>query len=88
MVDEAFADFEGGVSLVPFLPHPAIVVLRSFGKAYGLAGLRLGFALAEEKTAELIRTALGPWAVSGLAVEIGRRALLDAAWASRHCGPP
>ncbi len=81
VVDEAFADFESGVSLVPFLPHPAIVVLRSFGKSYGLAGLRLGFALAEERTADLIRAALGPWAVSGPAVDIGRRALLDSGWA-------
>ncbi len=82
VVDEAFADFEGDVSVVPYLPHPAIVVLRSFGKAFGLAGLRLGFALAEGRTAELIRAALGPWAVSGPAVEIGRRALLDAGWAA------
>ncbi len=81
IVDEAFADFEAGISVAPFLPHASIVVLRSFGKAYGLAGMRLGFALANAVTAARIRSALGPWAVSGPAVEIGRRALADRAWA-------
>ena len=80
VVDEAFADFEAGISIAPALPHPAVVVLRSFGKAYGLAGLRLGFALAEARTAELIRSALGPWAVSGPAISVGSRALLDRGW--------
>lgn len=82
VVDEAFADFEGGTSAVPALPHPALVVLRSFGKAYGLAGLRLGFALSDARTAALIRAALGPWAVSGPAITVGRQALLDRAWAA------
>lgn len=82
VVDEAFVDFEDGVSIAPLLPHPAVVVLRSFGKAYGLAGIRLGFAIAEARTAELIRTALGPWAVSGPAIAIGCQALMDRNWAA------
>ena len=81
VVDEAFADFEEpALSLAPALSHPALVILRSFGKAYGLAGLRLGFALAAPERARAIREALGPWAVSGPAIAIGRRALGDAAW--------
>ena len=80
VVDEAFADFEDGLGVAPHLPHPALLVLRSFGKAYGLAGLRLGFALAVESTAARIRDAIGPWAVSGPALALGRRALLDRAW--------
>ena len=81
VVDEAFADLEGeALSLAPALPHPAIVILRSFGKTYGLAGLRLGFALAAPEGANAIREALGPWAVSGPAIAIGRRALGDTAW--------
>jgi cobalamin biosynthesis protein CobC len=81
VLDEAFADFEPeGLSLAPALPRPALVILRSFGKAYGLAGLRLGFALAAPERASAIREALGPWAVSGPAIAIGRRALGDAAW--------
>ena len=80
VVDEAFADLEApGLSLAPVLPANA-VVLRSFGKTYGLAGLRLGFAVASLPTARVIRSALGPWAVSGAAVAFGTAALSDAAW--------
>ncbi len=86
VVDEAFADFEGdGISLAPHLAHldlvhPGVVVLRSFGKAFGLAGLRLGFALAAPDTAAAIRSALGPWAVGGAAIQVACEALADAAW--------
>jgi cobalamin biosynthetic protein CobC len=79
VVDEAFADFDAGESLVPVLPSNA-VVLRSFGKTYGLAGLRIGFALAPEPIATTLRSALGPWAVSGPAIEAGRKALRDREW--------
>ena len=58
----------------------AALVLRSFGKAYGLAGLRLGFAVATPQLAAKIRTALGPWAVSGPAIEIGSAVLADTQW--------
>ena len=61
------------------LPRNA-VVLRSFGKTYGLAGVRLGFAIAQAPLAGRLRDELGPWAVSGPALEIGRRALGDDAW--------
>ena len=81
VVDEAFADLQGsGVSVAPLLPRPGLVVLRSFGKAYGLAGLRLGFALASPDLAGAIRDALGPWAVSGPALHVARQALADPAW--------
>ncbi len=88
VVDEAFADFEPGVSLVPHLAAAAasagaVVVLRSFGKAYGLAGLRLGFAVAAPGLAARLRAALGPWAVSGPALGAGLQALADPAW---HAG--
>ncbi|HEY1942431.1 MAG TPA: threonine-phosphate decarboxylase CobD [Roseiarcus sp.] len=80
IVDEAFMDFDASVqSLAPNLPDGAIV-LRSFGKAYGVAGLRLGFAVAPLAVADRLRAALGPWAVSGPAIAIGRLALADAAW--------
>ena len=80
LVDEAFADLEDGISLAPHLPQPGLIVLRSFGKTYGLAGLRLGFALAPPAEAVAIREALGPWPVSGPAIAIGRKALADAEW--------
>jgi cobalamin biosynthetic protein CobC len=80
IVDEAFIDvLPDATSLVSDLP-PATIVLRSFGKAYGLAGLRLGFAIAEASLARRIRVALGPWAVSGPALMIGEKALRDARW--------
>jgi cobalamin biosynthetic protein CobC len=83
IVDESFMDFlPASASLASDLPGNAIV-LRSFGKAYGLAGLRLGFAIAEPHTASLLRAQLGPWAVSGPALEIGRMALADDSWLER-----
>jgi cobalamin biosynthetic protein CobC len=81
VVDEAFADLEGpGVSVAPLLPCPGLVVLRSFGKTYGLAGVRLGFLLAAPEVGARVRGALGPWAVSGPALAVGARALGDVAW--------
>ena len=78
VVDEAFADFEAETLCED--PPPRTIVLRSFGKAYGLAGVRLGFAVAEPETALKLREALGSWPVSGPALEIGRRALADMEW--------
>jgi cobalamin biosynthetic protein CobC len=80
IVDEAFADFDAAESLAPALPERGVIVLRSFGKTYGLAGLRLGFATASPDLAAPLRAAFGPWAVSGPAIEIGLRALPDQAW--------
>ncbi len=84
VVDEAFADFEGPhLSVVPHLAHPGTIVLRSFGKSFGLAGVRLGFAVALPETAAVIREALGPWCVSGPALRIGMEALGDRPWIDR-----
>jgi cobalamin biosynthesis protein CobC len=84
IVDEAFMDFEPpSRSLMPRQPAAGTIVLRSFGKAYGLAGLRLGFASGSAEDCARLRGALGPWAVSGPAIEIGRRALGDEAWRAR-----
>jgi cobalamin biosynthesis protein CobC len=81
IVDEAFAEFDGvDESLAPVLPEKGAVVLRSFGKAYGLAGLRLGFAVASPEIAWMLRGALGPWPISGPAIAIGARALVDSGW--------
>ncbi len=81
IIDEAFVDFlEPGASAVPGTAESGVVVLRSFGKTYGLPGLRLGFAIAPKPLAEKLRAALGPWPVSGAAIAIGSAALKDAAW--------
>ncbi|WP_158743378.1 threonine-phosphate decarboxylase CobD [Acidisphaera sp. L21] len=79
VVDEAFADLEA-CSLSAMLPHPRLILLRSFGKTYGLAGVRLGFALTAPALAAGLRQALGPWSVSGPALLAGQAALADAAW--------
>ena len=80
IVDEAFADVQPKCSLAPDTGQPGLIVLRSFGKFFGLAGLRLGFAAGPADWIDAIETQLGPWAVSGPAIEIGTRALDDAAW--------
>ena len=81
MVDEAFADVvDPEVSVVPDLDVGGTIVLRSFGKFFGLAGLRLGFAIAAPALAQRIAGALGPWAVAGPALAVGSQALADVAW--------
>jgi cobalamin biosynthesis protein CobC len=81
IVDEAFMDVtRSATSLIPILPECGALVLRSFGKTYGLAGLRLGFAVSGPDLADRLRAALGPWAVSGPAIEIGAAALADDDW--------
>ncbi|HTH96829.1 MAG TPA: threonine-phosphate decarboxylase CobD [Stellaceae bacterium] len=80
VVDEAFADVTPGISLAGQAGMPGLLVLRSFGKFFGLAGLRLGVALGERRMIEALSTALGPWAASGPALAIGRLALADTPW--------
>lgn len=80
VVDEAFAEVAPEASVAGAAGQPGLVVLRSFGKFFGLAGLRLGFALAPAEIARGLERALGPWPVPGPAVELGRRALADTAW--------
>lgn len=81
IIDEAFVDLLGAqASLAPRPPLPGLILLRSFGKIFGLAGLRLGFAVGEPEVIELLRAKLGPWAVSGPAIAIGVQAYRDHAW--------
>jgi cobalamin biosynthetic protein CobC len=81
VIDEAFMDV-GPVddSVCGEVARGDIVVLRSFGKFFGLGGLRLGFALAAPELAGRLAAALGPWAVSGPAIAVGQTALADSAW--------
>ncbi|RVD73917.1 MAG: threonine-phosphate decarboxylase [Mesorhizobium sp.] len=81
VVDEAFMDVgPAAESLAGDVGQGGIVVLRSFGKFFGLAGVRLGFALADTLTVQRLETQLGPWAVAGPALEYGIRALGDTQW--------
>ncbi len=79
VVDEAFGDVEPEHSMAP-LVRPGLLVLRSFGKFFGLAGLRLGFAVAEPAMTRLLRTTMGPWPVGAPALMAGRIALSDQDW--------
>jgi cobalamin biosynthetic protein CobC len=81
VIDEAFADVEASISAVASCGKLPIIIFRSFGKFYGLAGIRLGFAITAPDLANRIHTVLGPWAVSGPALHIGAKALSDAHWA-------
>ena len=80
VVDEAFADLDPALGLGPEAGRGGLICLRSFGKFFGLAGLRLGFALAAPALGQQIRDALGPWAVAGPAAEIGAAGLADQKW--------
>jgi cobalamin biosynthetic protein CobC len=83
VVDEAFMDVcDAGASLAQDVGRGNVVVLRSFGKFFGLAGLRLGFALADPAIAARLRADLGPWAVAGPAIAVGEAALSDQSWAA------
>lgn len=79
VVDEAFGDERPECALTSAV-MPGLVVLRSFGKFFGLAGLRLGFAIAPAALAARLAAHLGPWPVSGPALAVGARALADESW--------
>lgn len=80
IVDEAFIDPSPALSIVRHAALPGLIVLRSLGKFFGLAGLRCGFAFCADAIAEPLRIAVGPWAVGGPALQIAEAALGDTAW--------
>jgi len=80
IIDESFCDICPEASLINLAQTPGIVILKGLGKFWGLAGLRLGFAIALPETITRLDTMLGPWAVSGPAQHIGTCALQDTAW--------
>ena len=84
IVDEAFMDVSAQAeSLSACVERANVVVLRSFGKFFGLAGLRLSFALAATNLAASLGAALGPWPISGPALTIGAAALSDQDWIAK-----
>ncbi|MBV7377476.1 threonine-phosphate decarboxylase [Maritimibacter dapengensis] len=84
VIDESFCDIALGASHVRSrATEPGTLILKSLGKFWGLAGLRLGFAIGDPELVEKLRDALGPWPVSGPALEIGHAALSDMEWANR-----
>jgi len=83
VIDESFCDVAPQHSFVNFPGRPNTLVLKSFGKFWGLAGLRLGFAIGAPDLVARLAAALGPWPVSGPALAIGTAALTDTGWAQR-----
>ena len=81
IIDESFADLTPSESLIKEAGRPGVIVLKSFGKFWGLAGLRLGFAIGDPTLIGLLAERLGPWQVSGPALHIGSEALADPGWA-------
>ena len=81
VIDESFADAVPQLSLASDADRAGLLILRSFGKFYGLAGLRLGFAIGNAADIGKLAAMSGPWPVSGAAIAIGCRALRDDAWA-------
>ena len=82
IVDEAFVDAQPAASVASHADG-RLVVLRSFGKFYGLPGVRLGFVVAEPSLAQEVRRAFGDWPVAAEALLAGRAAYADAAWRTR-----
>ena len=80
VVDEAFGDTTPQLSVAAWSDRPGLIVLRSVGKFFGLAGLRLGFVAAHSTLLSALSDVLGPWSVSGPAQDIGCAALADRPW--------
>ena len=84
LVDEAFCDVMPDHSLAEQAGQPGLLILRSFGKFFGLAGLRLGFLLGPAEVIAQARERIGPWSVNGPALGIAAQAYGDAAWIATH----
>jgi adenosylcobyric acid synthase len=83
MVDEAFADFIGGLDSLTRNRPSNVIVLRSFTKFFAIPGLRLGWALADTEIARKVRHLLPPWSVNTLAQKVGEAALGDRTYAEQ-----
>ncbi|MDX8351909.1 threonine-phosphate decarboxylase [Cognatiyoonia sp. IB215182] len=81
IVDESFCDVAPNASLMSRAEKPGTIILKSFGKFWGMAGLRLGFAVGDPDIIARLGELLGPWQVSGPALAIGAEALADPQWA-------
>ena len=82
ILDESFADVAPQASLIALASRPGVIVLKGVGKFWGLAGLRLGFAIGDPTLIAHLAALLGPWPVSGPALTIGTAALSDPGWAA------
>ncbi|NOX39199.1 MAG: pyridoxal phosphate-dependent class II aminotransferase [Alphaproteobacteria bacterium] len=81
VIDESFCDTCPEQTLIRMTSEPGVVLLKSFGKFWGLAGARLGFAVGAPETLSRLSDLLGPWPVSGPVLRLGAQALADFRWA-------
>ncbi|WP_047258623.1 threonine-phosphate decarboxylase CobD [Chromobacterium subtsugae] len=80
VVDEAFLDAAPEDSMLPHIGKPGLIVLRSIGKFFGLAGARAGFVFGWPELLQALAEELGPWTVAGPAREAVKLALRDVEW--------
>ncbi|MBR9900636.1 MAG: threonine-phosphate decarboxylase [Rhodospirillales bacterium] len=81
VVDEAFMDCTPDQSVCADIDQlPTTIVLRSFGKFFGLAGARLGCAVMNSDLASDLESRIGPWAIPGPTIVVGTNAFLDTHW--------
>lgn len=80
IVDEAFIDSTPEYSLVTHTQKDGLIVLRSLGKFFGLAGARVGFVFAESALLTQLAELLGPWSISGPSRCVAKLALHDTQW--------
>ncbi len=80
IVDEAFIDATPELSIASHTMNPGLIVLRSLGKFFGLAGARVGFVCAQPQLLMALNNLLGPWTVNGPARWMAIQALQDESW--------
>ncbi|HET8706512.1 MAG TPA: threonine-phosphate decarboxylase CobD [Pseudomonadales bacterium] len=80
IVDEAFMDVSPAYSLAQYAGMTGLMVLRSLGKFFGLAGARVGFALGQSSVIEWLESMAGPWGVAGPSRWVAAQALQDKTW--------
>ena len=77
VVDEAYSEFSNTTFVDKVLEYENAIVLKTFSKAYGLAGVRCGYSIANEKMTYILSKALPPYNISQLSQNIASAVLLD-----------
>ena len=84
LVDEAYYEFYGKTCLELIRKYENVIITRTFSKAYGLAGLRIGYIVANSKTMKFLEKASSPYGVNSLAVIAAEAALDDSKYVGSY----